>query len=84
MNVKKTLDELFAMGLAVNFTDPEGTERIRLTPAGARQQGDETLAKQLEECAAGRHFLAASYRDRVTQWDAPSICPCGEKKLWRK
>ncbi len=62
-------DEALVRGLLEKFVDPDGVERVRLTPAGARAIGAEALARHLEECKAGRHV----------RWIGG--CVCGETRF---
>lgn len=64
--------ELIEMGLLVRFRGPDGVERIRPTPAGARAAGEHATAELLELCAAGNHQPHPNV-------DAP-YCVCGETR----
>jgi hypothetical protein len=67
----RNLFELIRSGFLVAYPDPEdGTERIRLTPKGARAIGEKDLARHLELCAAGQHAFLEGLKN----------CVCGERR----
>ena len=65
-------ENLVGDGLAEWFTDLNGVERLRLTPAGARAGGREDLAVALEKCKEGEHTPFLKHK-----------CACGESQKSR-